>query len=124
MNQKKMDKIVVIATKGIENPDMATMPFVLLNTALAMDTEAVAVLQGAAVVLAKKGCYEHVFAPGLQPLKKLVDTFLELGGVLLVCEPCVEERKISKDMLVEGAELIKSGRVVIEVLEARATLNY
>lgn len=34
----------------------------------------------AAVLIAKESCYEHVFAAAPDPLKKLVDTFVEQGG--------------------------------------------
>ena len=49
----KTEKIVYISTNGGENPEKATLPFVLANAALAMDVEAVVALQGPAVTLAK-----------------------------------------------------------------------
>jgi uncharacterized protein involved in oxidation of intracellular sulfur len=122
--QQQAEKIVIIATHGAEDPERASLPFVIANAALAMDVEAVVILQGTGVTLAKKGCYEHVFAAGLPPLKDLVDSFIEQGGALLVCSPCLNERKITKDMLVETAQPVKAARVVTEVLEAKATLNY
>jgi predicted peroxiredoxin len=122
--QEQQEKIVIVATNGGEDPERASLPFVVANAALAMDTQAVVILQGTAVTVAKKGCYEHVFAAGLPPLKELVDSFLEMGGTLLVCMPCIEERKIGKEMLVEKAQPIKAARVVMEVLEAKATVCY
>ena len=124
MATEKADKIVVIATYGPEDPERACLPFVMANAALAMDTQAVVILQDTAVTLAKKGCYEHVFAAGLPSLKDLVDSFVELGGSLMVCLSCINERKITKEMLVETAHPIKAARAFTEVLEASATLNY
>jgi len=124
MDEANVEKIVIIATHGVEDPERACLPFVLANASLAMDTPAVVVLQGTAVTLAKRGCYEHVFAAGLPPLKELVDSFIELGGSLLVCGPCIQERKITPDMLVDTAQPIKAARVVMELLEASATLSY
>lgn len=123
-DQQLTEKVVIIATHGGEDPERASLPFVMANAALSMDTVAVVILQGTAVTLAKKGCYEHVFAPGLPPLKELVDSFIELGGALLVCTPCINERKITKEMLVEKAHPVKAARVITEILEAKATLNY
>lgn len=122
--QDKVDKLVVVATHGCEDGERASLPFVMANAALAMDTQAVVILQGAAVMLAKKGCYEHVFVAGLPPLKQLVDSFIELGGTLLVCTPCIQERDITPEMLVESAKPVKAARVIMEVLEAAATLSY
>ncbi|MGQ9756410.1 MAG: DsrE family protein [Bryobacteraceae bacterium] len=122
--EQQTEKIVIIATHGGEDPERACLPFVIANAALAMGVQAVVILQGAGVTLAKRGCYEHVFAAGLPPLKDLMDSFIQEGGALLVCTPCLSERKITVDMLVETAQPIKAGRVVTEVLEAKATLNY
>ncbi len=120
----KVDKLVVVATHGCEDGERASLPFVMANAALAMDTQAVVILQGAAVTLAKRGCYEHVFVAGLPPLRQLVDSFIEMGGKLLVCTPCIQERQITPEMLVETAKPIKAARVIMEVLEASATLCY
>jgi len=122
--EEKAEKIVIVATHGPEDPERASLPFVMANAALAMDAQATVVLQSTAVILATKGCYEHVFAAGLPPLKELVDTFLEVGGRLMVCIPCIQERKITTDMLVDKAETTKAGKVVLELLEANATISY
>jgi predicted peroxiredoxin len=124
MEESKPEKVVIFATHGPEDPERATLPFVCANAALAMDVQVTVVLQGTGVLLAKKGCYEHVFCAGFDPLKKQVDTFLELGGRIFVCIPCIQERKITNDMLIEKAEPTKAGRVVQEALEAKAVLNY
>jgi predicted peroxiredoxin len=124
MEESKPEKIVIFATHGPEDPERATIPFVFANAAIAMDVEVTVVLQGTAVLLAKKGCYEYIICAGYDPIQKLVDTFLELGGKLFVCVPCIQERSITSDMLVEKAELAKSGRAIQEVLEAKAVLNY
>ena len=118
------DKITIIATHGAEDPERATLPFVVANAAQAMDTKAVVVLQGYAVTLAMRGTPEHVFAAGLPPFKELVDSYLAQGGELLVCTPCIKERQISPDTLIPGAKTIAAARVVQECLESKATLNY
>ncbi len=118
------EKLVIFATHGGEDAERATIPFVVGAAALAMDVQVTVILQATGVTLMKKGCYEHIFAAGFQPLKTLVDSFLELGGKILVCIPCIESRGITPDMLLEGSELGKAGRVVEEVLGAKAVLNY
>lgn len=124
MSEEKSEKVLIIATHGPDDPERATFPFVMANAALAMDTEAVIVLQGTGVFLAKKGTFEHVYAAGLPPLKDLMKTFMEQGGKLLVCTPCIKERHIEESMLVENSELIAGARVIQESLEANAVLNY
>ena len=118
------EKLAIIATHGGEDPERASLPFVVANAALAMDVAVTVMLQGPAVTLASPGCYEHVFAPGLPPLKELVDSFLEQGGALLVCMPCLDSRKIEPGALLAGTVPVKAARVVMEVLEATNVLNY
>ncbi len=121
---EKKDQMVIIATHGGENPELASLPFVLGNAALAMETQVIVILQSTGVTLAHKGCYEHVFAAGLDPLKKLVDTFAEMGGKIWVCSPCIKERQITEDMLIDIAKPVTAGAVVNACMESGATLSY
>lgn len=120
----EQEKIVYISTNGAENPEKASLPFVLANAAMVMEVETLVVLQGPAVFLAKKGCLEHVHAAGFAPLKELVEAFFEQGGKLGVCVPCIQERKIDEADLIENAELIAGGALTEELLSANATLVY
>ena len=118
------EKIVIISTVGPENPEKATLPFVCATAAQSMDVEVTMILQSNGVLISKKGEADDIKAPGLMPLKDLLKTFLELEGKLLLCSPCIKERNISTDELVEGSELIAAGTVVSEVLSAKNVLTY
>jgi len=118
------EKIVIISTIGPENQEKATLPFVVATAGQSMDVNVVIILQASAVLLAKKGAAEHVNAQGLMPLKKLMDTFIELGGQLLLCSPCIKERFINENDLVSGSKLIAAGTVISEVLSAKTVLTY
>ncbi len=124
MTEPTRERVAIIATHGPDDQERATLPFMMGNAALAMDMEAVIVLQGAAVMLASRACHAHVMAGGLPTLEGQVDLFLAAGGKLLVCTPCVEYREVSADMLVGGAELIAGARVIIETTSADAVLAY
>jgi len=49
------EKIVYILTNGAENPEKASLPFVLANAAMVMEVEAVVALQGPAIFFNQKG---------------------------------------------------------------------
>jgi sulfur relay (sulfurtransferase) complex TusBCD TusD component (DsrE family) len=71
--------------------------------ALAMDIKATIALQGNAVYLAQKGFAEKVLPGGGFPLiKELLFNFMELGGELKVCVPCIQSRNIEASELVEA----------------------
>ena len=120
----EQEKIIYISTHGAEDPERASLPFVLANAALAMDVEAVVALQGASVFLAKEGMLEHVHSAGFSPLKELVDSFLELGGRLLICVPCIQERKIDEKDLIDKATPVAGATLTDEILSANASLVY
>lgn len=117
-------KMVVIATHGDEDPERATIPFVMANAGLASDTDVSVILQTTGVNLAVKGYTKHVRAEAFPPLTDLLKGFLDMGGKLLVCAPCLKSRGIAEDELVEGAKVIAAATVVAETTSADATLVY
>ena len=72
----------------------------------------------------RKGCAEHVFAAGFPPLKELLDNYLEMGGQLLVCGPCVQARQIDAAEFVEGATIVSAATFVAQISEANNVLVY
>jgi len=118
------EKIVIITTTGANNPEKATLPFVLATAAQAMDVEVAVIMQSDAVELAQNGVAEKVNAKGLMPLTELMNTYTELEGELLLCSPCIKERNIAESELVPGSKLIAAGTVVTEVLSATNVVNY
>lgn len=125
MNEEKQEKIMYFGTCGGEDPEKACMPFVMANAALAMDIDATVILQGNGVYLAKKD-YRNNMLPGggFPDINKLFDDFMELGGHLLVCNPCIEERKIDPSELPEGAQITAAGQLNIAAIEADALFVY
>ena len=118
------EKLVIISTIGDENPEKATLPFVLATAAQSMDVEVVIILQSSAVVIAKEGEAEKINAKGFMPLKQLLDTFIELGGKLMLCSPCLKERNISAIELIDGSSVIAAGTVATEVMSATSVVTY
>ena len=118
------EKLVIINTIGNEHPEKATIPYVMATAAQASDVEVVVILQSNAVVLAKHGEAEKVSATGFMPVKQLIDTYIELGGKLLLCSPCLKERNITKEDLIGGTEIIAAGTVIAEVMSAKSVMTY
>jgi len=117
------NKLVIIATHGPQEPELATIPFVVAVAALASDVETVIAFQADGVCLVHQGEAATVQAPEFPPLAKLMSDFQELGGSLLVCLPCIKSRGIV-DALIPGTEVIAAARLVAEVTSATSTLVY
>lgn len=117
-------KIMLVATSGEENPEKATIPFVLSAAALSSEIDATVVLQSSSVWLAYKGFAQHIHAEGFAPLKELIETHLELGGKIYVCGPCIKSRKIEQEDLIDGVKVVNAGTLVAESVEMDAVFNY
>jgi uncharacterized protein involved in oxidation of intracellular sulfur len=124
MAETTEEKIVIIGTHGGKEPDLASLPFVVANAALAMDVKTTVILQGDAVTLAVKGAGGNIQGIGFPPLKELMASYFGQGGKLLLCTPCIKGRNIAPETLVAEGTLIAGARVVQESLEAKAVLNY
>lgn len=118
------EKIVYMVTKGLEDPEMAVLPFIHAVGALTMDVQAVVFLLGNASMIAKRGFAEQVKVGELPPLGELLGKFQEMGGQMLVCGPCCKSRLVSEDEFVDGAKVVGAANLTQEVLSANAVLNY
>jgi uncharacterized protein len=122
---EKEEKILYFCTHAGDDPEKAAMPFVMAGAALAMDIKAIVVLQGQGVYIAQKGYVDTMLPPGgFPPFKKLLADFIELGGDLRVCVPCIKERNIPESNLVEGARMTAAGELNVEAIEADAVFVY
>ena len=118
-------KILYIGTRADDDPEKAAMPFVMACAALAMDIKATIALQGNAVYLAQKGYAEKALpCGGFPPMKELLANFMELGGELKICVPCIKSRNIEESELVEGAQTTGAGALNVEAIEADTVMVY
>ncbi len=122
MAEKK--KLFIMVTHGPENPELATIPFVMRNAALSAGIEVIMGFQANGVMLVKKGCAEHVFAANFPPLSELMEAFVELGGKMYVCGPCVKSRKIEDKDFIEDAKVVNAPTFINEIMTSDKTLVY
>ncbi|HXZ49390.1 MAG TPA: DsrE family protein [Usitatibacter sp.] len=119
------NKLVIMCTHGVDSPERATIPFVMATAAQACDVDVLMGFQADGVTLAVKGGADRVAAPSFPPLKDLFAAYVEAGGKLYVCGPCVNSRKIDpKKDLAEGATVVNAATFVKECTEATNVLVY
>jgi predicted peroxiredoxin len=118
------EKLVLMITHGPEDPERATIPFVMAVAALASDVDAVIGLQASGVELAIVGKADKVTAEAFPPLAKLMNDYKELGGQILVCGPCVKSRHIETTDLVDNSEVVAAARFIAEITSATNVLTY
>jgi hypothetical protein len=64
-------------TCGKENPERATLPFIVGNVAASADQPAIVLLTIEGVWLATKGYADGIQQEGFQPLKEIIDSFVQ-----------------------------------------------
>ncbi|MFO7749711.1 MAG: DsrE family protein [Desulfobacteraceae bacterium] len=121
----QQETALYLCTSGGENPEKASICLAMASAAIALDIDTTIAFQGGGVYLALKNYTDHVpAAGGFSPLKKLINDFTELGGKMLVCKPCMEERHIKDTDLFEGAEVTSGGTLNMIAIKSDIHLVY
>lgn len=105
-------KFCVSLTHAKNDPDKATVAFVVANAAAASDQEAVVFLSVEGVRLAQSGYADDVHEEGFAPLKELMAGFVKAGGKVWVCSPCFKRRKLDEARLIPGATVVGGAKLV------------
>jgi uncharacterized protein len=118
-------KFCVSITQSRESHDKVTVGFVVANAALGSDKETMVFLSTDGVWAALQGEAEkiNIGAPFV-PLKELVDKFVNGGGKILVCTPCMKKREIDETKLIPGASPAGGAALVEFLSQGAASVSY
>ena len=119
-----MSTLVIHASRGAEDPERATLPFVLGNNAAVAGQDPVILLTIEAVHLATKGGADGVHQEGLPPLPEIMGEYVANGGAIWACQSCTKPRGIGEDDLIEGARVGTSMEVVELLAGGAASFSF
>ncbi len=119
-----MARILINCTHGRDDPERATLPFIVGNVAASADQEAVVLLTVEGVRNATKGYADLVCKEGFQPLKEVMDSFVANGGQIWACGACAKPRGIGESDLVAGARIVSAANVVEWLASGAASLSF
>ncbi|MEM0343731.1 MAG: DsrE family protein [Thermoplasmata archaeon] len=115
---------IVIGTHGEEDIEKATMTFACAGASAALGIKTKVFLTGNAVKLAQRGYAEKLpSVKGMASIKDLMTAFMDSGGKLMVCIPCLESRGIDKRTFIEGTEFVNLMDFATETLDADQVLT-
>lgn len=117
-------KFCVSLTCAKDDPDRATVAFVVANAAVASDKDVVVFLSTEGVRLGVKGYADDVAEEGFAPLKDLMANFVAAGGKIYVCSPCFKRRKLDENNLVPGAVIVGGAKLVEFMGESCPSVSY
>ncbi|HET9345497.1 MAG TPA: DsrE family protein [Candidatus Limnocylindrales bacterium] len=110
-----MPRFLAQATHGHDDPERATLPFIVANVAASADQEAIVLLTIDGVWLATKGYADGIHHPGMPPLSEVLASLLANGGEVWACGACTKPRGITEEHLIEGARIISAVDFVAEL---------
>ncbi len=119
-----MAKLMINCTHGQEDPERATLAFVVGNVAASADQVAVVLLTIEGVRNATRGYADNICKEGFQPLREVMQSFVNNGGQIWVCGACAKPRGITAESLIEGARIVTAANAVEYLATGAASLSF
>ncbi|PYN79873.1 MAG: sulfur reduction protein DsrE [Candidatus Rokuibacteriota bacterium] len=118
------NRFCVNLTHAKDDPDRATVAFVLANAAVGSGKETLVFLSIEGVRLAQKGYADDVREEGFAPLRELMESFAKAGGTIFVCSPCFKKRRLDENNLVAGAAIVGGAKLVEFLADGSPCVSY
>ncbi|WP_337269718.1 DsrE family protein [Oryzifoliimicrobium ureilyticus] len=116
-------KLVILITKGIES-ELSSVAFTIANGAITAGLDVSLFLTSTGIdLLRKRGQTMTQVAP-LDPLAKLIDDFMQGGGAVWACTPCVTSRGYEQSDLLDGVIITGASLMHAAIKEGAATLSF
>jgi uncharacterized protein len=117
-------KFCVSLSYAKDNPDKATVAFVVANAAAASNQQTLVFLSIEGVRLSQKGYADDIREEGFAPLKDLMENFVKAGGSIFVCSPCFKKRGLNDSNLVAGATIVGGAKLVEFLSDGSPCVSY
>jgi len=111
-------------TCGKEDPERATLAFIVGNVAASADQPAIVLLTIEGVWIATKGYADTIKKEGFQPLKEIIDSYVANGGQIWACGACAKPRGITDQHLIPGAKIVTAAMVVEAMAKGASTIGF
>jgi len=119
-----MAKLVINVTHAEDDPERATLPFIVANVAQSADQETIVFLTIEGVWLATKDYANKIHKEGFQPLADVMRSFLDNGGQIWACGTCTKPRGITEADLIPGARIMTAASLVEQLVSGAASLAF
>ena len=117
-------KILYIQTSGVNTPQRLYSPFILAQTAKAMDIEPTLYFLGEGIGVVTKGEAEKIKMGTFPTLKEVMDQTAKMGIDMLVCQQSMQVfgQNLTAADFVEGAKIVGAATLNSLVLESDGTM--
>lgn len=115
--------LIIVMTKGI-NDEVSSVGLTLANGALTAEYTVGLFLTSNAIDLVRKHGIDHTHVHPMEPLKNLLDDFMQRGGKVWACPPCTSARGYDSESLLEGVEIHGASVIFERIKNGASTLTF
>lgn len=116
-------KLVVLVTKGIES-ELSSVAFTIANGGITAGLEVSIFLTSTGIDLVRKRGQAMTQVAPLDPLARLIEDFMQRGGAVWACTPCVASRGYRQEDLLDGVVITGASLMHAEIKAGAATLSF
>jgi len=119
-----MKKILYVQTSGTNTPQRLYSPFILAQTAVAMDIEPILYFLGEGITVVIKGNAEKIKMGGFPSLREVMDKTAEMGIKMMICQQSMQVfgQNLKPEDFVDYAKIVGAATLNDLVLEADGTM--
>lgn len=117
------NELVIMITRGTDH-ELSSVGFTIANGAITAGMKVYVFLTSSGVDLVRKRACDTTEVRPLDPLAKMMKDFLERGGTIWACPPCVKARGYEKPDLVEGVEIMGASGMLARLKEGAASMTF
>src|SRR5659263_708316 len=112
-----MTNLLYVQTSGIDTPERLYSPFILAQTAKAMDIDAIIYFLGMGITVLQKGNAEKIKMGAFPSLKEVMDQTIKAGVKIMVCEQSCKLINLNSGDIIPAAEIVGAAKLNELVLE-------
>lgn len=117
------EDLIIVMTKGI-NDEVSSVGLTLANGAITAGKNVGLFLTSAAIDLVRNGGIEQTHVKPMEPLKELLQAFMERGGDVWACPPCTAARGYDQGCLIDGVVISGASVIFERIRKGAATLTF
>ena len=117
-------KLLYVQTSGINTPQRLYSPFILAQTAVAMDIEPILYFLGEGIEVVVKGNAEKIKMGNFPTLKEVMDKTAEMGIKMMICQQSMQifGQNLKPEDFVDYAKIVGAATLNDLVLDSDGTM--
>jgi predicted peroxiredoxin len=124
MSDSTSTRQLVVMISHSTDHELSSVGFTIANGGITSGLDVTVFLTSAGVDLVRKKAVDATQVEPLEPLKALITDFVQRGGHLYACTPCVKARGYEQEDLIEGVAIAGASVMHERIKQGAATLSF